>query len=337
MSSPSPDSDLYAVLGVAPDADADAIRTAYRRRAREAHPDRGGTDEQFQRVQHAWEVLGAAETRADYDRRRGRTGGAEPADDAPSWTAPTAAGASRGTGGAERAAPSGAAHRAVVYEPELSSPQPLSLPLTSQKVHGEFPSRGLFGGGRALRRRRRTVELLERQVLAELPAARLFNDVHLQPPRPDRRGRARPPKQGERAEHVLVCGDAAVVVFSLEVPASAASWDGATLRAAGRAITLPDLAGQAEQLHETLFRRLADEHGRRAELTVGHQVILHSPDGGLLSPVVETLRPGGRAPLAAGRAVRAITGQLAISPRANVVDRHLLAVLRGQLASPVTG
>ncbi|GAB3183838.1 hypothetical protein GCM10027060_19830 [Nesterenkonia halophila] len=333
MSSPSPDPDLYAVLGVAPDADPAAIRTAYRRRAREAHPDRGGTDEQFQHVQHAWEVLGSAEARADYDRRRSRAGGAGPAEDVPSWTAPTAAGAARG---AERATPSGAAHRAVVYEPELSSPQPLSLPLTSQKVHGEFASRGLFVGGRALRRRRRTVELLERQVLAELPAARLFNDVHLLPPRPDRRGRARPPKQGERAEHVLVCGDALVVVFSLEVPASVASWDGTTLRAAGRAITLPDLAGQAAQLQETLFRRLADEHGRRAELTVGHQVILHSPDGGLLSPVVETLRPGGRAPLAAGRAVRAITGQLAISSRANVVDRALLSVLRGQLASPVT-
>jgi DnaJ-domain-containing protein 1 len=46
-----------AVLGVAPDADADTIRAAHRRLAAGVHPDRGGSDELARRVNAARDLL----------------------------------------------------------------------------------------------------------------------------------------------------------------------------------------------------------------------------------------------------------------------------------------
>lgn len=340
--------DFYSVLGVEPDADQKSIRSAYRRRARQTHPDQGGSPEEFHLVQEAWEALGSEEARASYDRER--DGSPEsPGEDAGvnggtyargsrTWTA-SSSGAAQSPGSAQRPGssnsapkPSGAALKPPVYEPELSSPEPLSLPLTSQRVHGEFGSRGLFGGGRAQRRHARSIELLNKHVLEELPASRLFNDVLLDPAVTDRKGRRRAPRGGERAEHVLVCGEVLMVIGVQEVPASAASWDGRTLRAAGRALTLPNLAVQARRLRETLSQRLATEYGREPVLSIGHQMMLLSSNGSLLSPVVEG--GGASAPLAAGRAVRRIVGELGTSQRANVVDRYLLAALRDQLQTP---
>ena len=60
--------DLYEVLGIDRSATADDIRTAYRQRARETHPDAGGLPGEFQAVQAAWEVLGDPEQRRRYDR-----------------------------------------------------------------------------------------------------------------------------------------------------------------------------------------------------------------------------------------------------------------------------
>lgn len=45
------------ILGVGPDADADAVRAAYRRKVKETHPDRGGSSDAFQRVTEAYEAL----------------------------------------------------------------------------------------------------------------------------------------------------------------------------------------------------------------------------------------------------------------------------------------
>ena len=59
---------LYETLGVPPDASAEEIKTARRRRASKAHPDKGGSDEEMQRVNHAYEVLSDPERRAQYDR-----------------------------------------------------------------------------------------------------------------------------------------------------------------------------------------------------------------------------------------------------------------------------
>jgi molecular chaperone DnaJ len=60
--------DLYEVLGVARTASPEEIKKAYRRRAREHHPDAGGDEEQFKRVTHAHQVLSDPERRARYDR-----------------------------------------------------------------------------------------------------------------------------------------------------------------------------------------------------------------------------------------------------------------------------
>jgi ferredoxin len=49
------------ILDVAPEADEEALETAYRRRIKEAHPDQGGSVEEFQRVRSAYEQLLAGE------------------------------------------------------------------------------------------------------------------------------------------------------------------------------------------------------------------------------------------------------------------------------------
>ena len=47
----------YEVLGIPPAATKDEIKAAYRRRAKETHPDHGGNDALFQVVQFAYEEL----------------------------------------------------------------------------------------------------------------------------------------------------------------------------------------------------------------------------------------------------------------------------------------
>ena len=49
--------DYYAVLGVAPNADLDTIRQAYRAKASANHPDHGGSHAQMLRINEAWTVL----------------------------------------------------------------------------------------------------------------------------------------------------------------------------------------------------------------------------------------------------------------------------------------
>lgn len=66
------ESDYYKVLGVAKDASADAIRKAYKKLAREYHPDSKPDDaaaaEKFKEIQEAYSVLGDPEKREQYNR-----------------------------------------------------------------------------------------------------------------------------------------------------------------------------------------------------------------------------------------------------------------------------
>ena len=65
--------DFYAVLGVPPDASAKQITRAYRKLARELHPDTrtgGGTDDRFKEVAAAYDVLGDEAKRKEYDELR---------------------------------------------------------------------------------------------------------------------------------------------------------------------------------------------------------------------------------------------------------------------------
>jgi molecular chaperone DnaJ len=66
------DSDLYKTLGVDKKATPEEIKKAYRKLARQFHPDRNpdnaSAESRFKEVQHAYDVLGDAEKRKGYDR-----------------------------------------------------------------------------------------------------------------------------------------------------------------------------------------------------------------------------------------------------------------------------
>ena len=68
------DTDYYAVLGVDRGADHRAITKAYRKLARELHPDQNPGDaaaeERFKQVAAAYDVLGDEKKRAEYDEVR---------------------------------------------------------------------------------------------------------------------------------------------------------------------------------------------------------------------------------------------------------------------------
>jgi molecular chaperone DnaJ len=63
--------DFYQTLGVARDADADTLKRAYRRLARQYHPDVNkdpGAEEKFKEIGRAYEVLSDPQSRARYDQ-----------------------------------------------------------------------------------------------------------------------------------------------------------------------------------------------------------------------------------------------------------------------------
>ena len=63
----------YQALGVPKDASPEAIRAAYRKLARQHHPDKGGKVAEFQNIQAAYDVLADSERKARYDQT-GETG-----------------------------------------------------------------------------------------------------------------------------------------------------------------------------------------------------------------------------------------------------------------------
>ena len=68
---PSEKRDLYKVLGVARDAEADALKKAYRKLARRHHPDVNpgdkASEDKFKEISEAYDVLSDAAKRRNYD------------------------------------------------------------------------------------------------------------------------------------------------------------------------------------------------------------------------------------------------------------------------------
>ena len=64
--------DYYEVLGVSPDSSTEEIKTAFRKKAMEHHPDRtpNKDDSEMKRVNEAWEVLSNPRVREQYDSLR---------------------------------------------------------------------------------------------------------------------------------------------------------------------------------------------------------------------------------------------------------------------------
>ena len=60
----------YSTLGVAEDASQDEIKKAYRKLAKENHPDKGGDEELFKKISGAYDVIGDEEKRQQYDMER---------------------------------------------------------------------------------------------------------------------------------------------------------------------------------------------------------------------------------------------------------------------------
>ena len=58
---------LYDTLGVPKTASAEEIKKAYRKLAREHHPDQGGDETRFKEIQGAYDVLADPEKRKRYD------------------------------------------------------------------------------------------------------------------------------------------------------------------------------------------------------------------------------------------------------------------------------
>ncbi|HET6951867.1 MAG TPA: DnaJ domain-containing protein [Acidimicrobiales bacterium] len=78
----------YEMLGVAATASAEEVRAAFRRAARDHHPDAGGDSRRMRDLNAAWHVLGDPARRAAYDRGlAARAATASPAAAGPADTA----------------------------------------------------------------------------------------------------------------------------------------------------------------------------------------------------------------------------------------------------------
>ena len=65
---PGRDTEYYDTLGLSPGCSEAEIKRAYRKRALQEHPDKGGDPEKFKKINEAYAVLSDEQKRAAYDR-----------------------------------------------------------------------------------------------------------------------------------------------------------------------------------------------------------------------------------------------------------------------------
>lgn len=308
----------YEVLRVAVTATDKEIKVAYRRAARQAHPDHGGDPAAFRRVTAAYETLIDPTRRKAYDRSYAagtarNTGTSEAHFDAPAAGSHASATVHRPT------TPRNTAGDPPVFVPpydaaafEASGTVPL-IPFAqaSQQVHGMPRKRGIFGAEARIQREMRTVQLITRQVLPAIPAARLVNGLQS-------------PADNSHIDHALLSGYRLALIGSMLLPKGAYAWDGQTLNHGGRSIAPPQLAHVVRAMQDIF-----------PELNVTGWTVIHSPDGNLHEPVIDRhRRTAGTSEtiqvVNAAGLVRGLKQFLSSGPTPNTVNVSVLArLLRG--------
>ncbi|UTM46820.1 J domain-containing protein [Glutamicibacter mysorens] len=295
MSTPSP----YEILGVAPTASLEEIKIAYRRAARATHPDLGGSEDKFKEVQRAFQQLNDLAAPLDYEQSFPAPG-----------NAPRAGFSARPFD--ERLCKSPQQPKAQLpteYVPPLSESS-LALPdkkICEQRVHGEPRKRGLFSNRSRLLREAQTINLLAKNVMNILPAARLVNGL-------------RSPASGHY-DHVLFAGYRMAVINTMTLPDGYYSFDGNVLRH-GNKLTQPpqfSISGmqrQFMQMNVVAFTLVLSANGNHHEPVIEYR---RNADPTLAStPNV----------LNAAGLIRELKLFLGSGPSPNVVDRLALAKLR---------
>ncbi|WP_427171644.1 J domain-containing protein [Arthrobacter sp. 92] len=304
----------YQVLRLPVTATDKEIKVAYRKAARLAHPDHGGDAAVFRRVTLAYETLIDPQRRAAYDRSYAAAATGPRMDTGAHFDAPAAGSKASATVRRPNTPRNTAGDAAVYvppYEPESGEVPLIPEDLASRQVHGMPRKRGIFGAEARIQREMRTVQLITRQILPAIPAARLINGLQS-------------PADNSHIDHALLAGYRLALIGSMLLPKGVYAWNGSTLNQGGRAIAPPQLAH--------VVRRMQDIF---PELNVTGWLVVHSPDGNLHEPVIDQHRrsPRGHETVqvvnGAGL-VRGLKEFLASGPAPNTVNVPVLArLLRG--------
>ncbi|WP_458115352.1 J domain-containing protein [Arthrobacter sp. D2-10] len=300
----APERTYYAVLGVSRSATAKEIKDAYRRAARTAHPDAGGSAELFHDVAVAYEMLADPERRRRYDRTLGVE---DPLPDARPRS---------NSSRPSRPAPSEAHALPPRYEPPYDGGATAgSVPLTlaQQQVHGTARQPGALarlrpGATARYDGERATARLVEGSLLPGFPAARLVNGLAF--------------GGGVEVGHALLAGYRIAVVDSLVAPPGNYSWDGHRLRHRGRQAGDVRITQTVRQVQD-LF----------PECNVRGWLVLHGRLDNPFEPIVDYPPSLDRSALAsvhvanAGTLLRELRRFLSEGPQPNTVQVPVLARL----------
>ncbi|GAA1413610.1 hypothetical protein AUR04nite_26250 [Glutamicibacter uratoxydans] len=296
MNTPSP----HEILGVSTTASFEEIKVAYRRAARATHPDLGGSEEAFKQVQQAYQVLSDRQSPDAFDRSFQAPG-----------QAPRAGYAAR---------PYDERLRTNTQQPKAQLPTEYVPPLddasftaldaarSQQRMHGEPRKRGLFAARSRLTREAVAINLLSKNLLTVLPAARLVTGLHA--------------PGGGHYDHVVTAGYRMAVINTMMLPEGYYSYDGAVLRH-GNKLTQPPVI-QISGMQRAFM-----------QMNVAAYTLVLAANGNHHEPVIEYRRNAEPSASASQNVVNAATLVrelklfLGSGPSPNVVDREVLARLLG--------